>query len=80
MIQLLLEHQMNLIILGKKNIFIRIHFVLEYKQISKLIMKKINLVRVKKQLIFKNKTQYLKVIIYNLNWKTFYKVVIINLL
>ena len=33
---------------------------------------------VKKQLIIKNKTQYLKVIMLYLNWMMFYKVVIIN--
>ena len=36
--------------------------------------------QVVKELIFINKTQYLMVIIYNLNGKMFYKVVIINLL
>ena len=36
----LLEHQMNHIFIGK-NIFIRIHYILEYMQILQLIMKSI---------------------------------------
>ena len=47
----------------KKNIFIRIHYVLGLMQILKLIMNMIILVYETKQLMFINKTQYLMVIL-----------------
>ena len=44
-----------------KNIFIKIHYILDFMQILKLIMKKIILVWVTKQLIFINKIRYVTV-------------------
>ena len=57
MILPVLKLQTNLIFIGK-NIFIRIHYIFVYMQISKLIMRKIILLWVIKQLIYINKTQY----------------------
>ena len=51
-IYVLLEHRMNPIFFGK-NIFIRIHYILEYMQILKLMMKSIIQMLVIKQLIYK---------------------------
>ena len=47
----------------KKQFHGKIHYISEYMQISKLIMKKTILVQVIKQLIFVNKTQYPKVLL-----------------